>query len=129
MEQQNIEKKDGVLINKYFLGEYVWLISKSPTANLVLLFIVQHMDLDNHFTCTYTFIKDKLEISTQTISKAIKLLEDNGFIHRFKTRKFTSYTVNPQFALYPQALNKKFDLYSSFKNIYTLHTRENIKSL
>lgn len=126
------------------MPELRWLMKKSGIASSILNFIMEHMDYHNALCCSYTVFMDYFDVSKPTISRAIKLLKDNGFIDVLKSGTSNVYIVNHEVAwtsygedkkmckfngniIVSQKENKDYFYRNQFDKFKELRERENIK--
>jgi len=150
-DEQNEEEKEKVKKNKNFVQVYRqnmpelrWLMAKSGIASSLLFFILEHMDNKNALACSYAVFEDYFEVSKPTITRAIKLLKENGFIDILKMGTSNVYVVNTEIAwsswdnqkqyvqfegklLVSKKENKDYEYRSQFDKFKALRQRENIK--
>ena len=89
------------------MPELRWLMKKSGIASSILNFIMEHMDYHNALCCSYAVFMDYFEVSKPTVSRAIKLLKDNGFIDVLKSGTSNVYIVNHEVAWTSYGEDKK----------------------
>ena len=126
------------------MPELRWLMKKSGIASGIFNFIMEHMDSRNALCCSYAVFMDYFEISKPTVTRAIKLLKDNGFIDVLKSGTSNVYVVNTEVAwtswnnskqycqfdgkiLVSRKENKDYYYRSQFDKFKELRERENIK--
>lgn len=145
-EQEEQEKKNHNFIMMYrnFMPEMRWLMKKSGIASSILNFIMEHMDNKNTLMCSYNVFIDYFEISKPTVTRAIKILYDNGFIDILKSGTSNVYIVNHEIAwtswenqkkyckfdgkiLISQKENKDYVYKSQYNKFKQLREREKIK--
>jgi len=150
-DKQNEEEKEKAKKNKNFVQVYRqnmpelrWLMAKSGIASSLLFFILEHMDNKNALACSYAVFEDYFEVSKPTITRAIKLLKENGFIDILKMGTSNVYVVNTEIAwsswdnqkqyvqfegklLVSKKENKDYEYRSQFDKFKALRQRENIK--
>lgn len=85
-------------INKEYSDELRWLITASPNAYKILLFLLEHMDKYNAVMCSFIVIQEALDMSRSTASRAVKLLKEHGFIAIVKSGTSNVYIVNNELA-------------------------------
>jgi len=68
--------------------------SRSPSALSVLMFFFENMDNYNTIMVSQNVIADELEKSRQTISKAVKILEEEKVLGVGKVGQANAYIVN-----------------------------------
>ena len=133
-----------IQIYREHMPELRWLMKKSGIASSILMFIIEHMDKGNALCCSHSVLMDYFEISKPTITRAIKLLKDNGFIDVLKSGTSNVYIVNSSVAwtswsnnreyckfngtmLVSKSENKDSFYQSSFDRFKELRLREGIK--
>lgn len=141
------EQKDGnfVKIFRDHMPELRWLMGKSGVASKLLFFIIEQMDGYNALGASYQVFMDYLDVSKDTVRRAIKLLFDGGFIDILKSGTSNIYIVNQDIAWTSYGNQKKMCkfngnmLVSAIENkdyfyrnqsdrFKALRQRENIKS-
>jgi DNA-binding transcriptional ArsR family regulator len=80
--------------NNEHTGEMMWLAMKHPRAHAILYFLVDQMDYYNAVMCSYKVLEEVFKVSRQTISGAIQILKEHGFIAVLKSGTSNIYTVN-----------------------------------
>ena len=73
-----------------------WLMAKSPIAYRIFKFLVNHMDNYNAVVCSQRVLMDYFDVSRTTISRAIKLLKDKGYLAIYKSGTSNVYALNDQ---------------------------------
>lgn len=145
-EKREETKKNSnfVQIYRQNMPELRWLMAKSGIASSILFFIYEHMDGKNALACSYAVFEDYFEVSKPTITRALKLLRENGFIDVLKMGTCNVYIANEEVAwtswenqkeysrfngnmLISRKENKDYAYRSQFEKFKTLRTRENIK--
>lgn len=150
-EEQEEEEREQLAKNHNFIQLYRdnmpelrWLSIKHPFANSLLFFILEHMDNRNALACSYSIFEDYFEKSRSTIYRAVKTLEDNGFLNVLKMGTSNVYVVNENLAWTDKNTNKKFAKYdgkilvskkenkdyeyrNQFDRLKSLRERENLK--
>ena len=141
---ENIRNHDFVQLYRTHMPEIRWLMKKSGIASSILLFIMEHMDNKNALLCSYDVLEDYFEVSRTTIYRAVKLLQDEGFISVLKSGTSNVYIVNPNVAwtswsnqkeyakfdgniLISKKENKDYHYRNQFDKFKSLRERENIK--
>lgn len=71
-----------------------WLLKESPTACLILEFLVDHMDHYNAIVCSYKVIQEYFGFSHPTVARAIKILKEHNFILVVKSGTSNVYYIN-----------------------------------
>jgi len=145
-EEQQERKKNHNFIQIYRenMPELRWLMSNHSFASSILFFILEHMDTKNALACSYAVFEDYFGKSRSTVYRAIKILEDNGFIDLLKVGSSNLYLVNSelawsdkndkkQFAKYDGNIlvsrkeNKDFTYRTQFDRFKALREREGLK--
>ena len=140
------EKKNVNFIQIYRdnMPELRWLMTKQPFASSLLFFILEHMDTKNALACSYSVFCDYFEKGRTTVYRAIKILEENGFIDVLKMGTsnvyivnqdlaWTSYHTSKKYAKYDGNIlvskkeNKDYQYRSQFERFKTLREREGLK--
>lgn len=126
------------------MSELRWLMSNHSFASSLLFFILEHMDNRNALACSYSVFEDYFDKSRSTVYRAIKLLEENGFLNVLKMGSSNVYVVNEdlawsdsndkkKFAKYDGKIlvskkeNKDYEYQSQFDRFKALRERENLK--
>ena len=134
-----------VQIYREHIPELRWLMKKSGIASSILMFIIEHMDNGNALCCSHSVLMDYFDISKPTVTRAIKLLKENGFIDVLKSGTSNVYIVNSSIAwtswnnkreyckfngamLISKSENKDFYYKSNFERFKELRLREGIKT-
>ena len=145
-EEKKKEEKNYNFIQLYRdnMPELRWLMNTNAFASNLLFFILEHMDNKNALACSYSVFEDYFGKSRTTIYRAIKTLEENGFLDVLKMGTSNVYLVNEDLALTDKNSNKKFSKYegkilvsrkenkdyeyrSQFDRFKALREKENIK--
>jgi Fe2+ or Zn2+ uptake regulation protein len=145
-EQKQKEAKNYNFIQLYRdnMPELRWLMNTHAFASNLLFFILEHMDNKNALACSYAVFEDYFGKSRTTIYRALKVLEDNGFLDVLKMGTSNVYLVNEdlawtdsnskkKFAKYDGKIlvskkeNKDFEYRSQFDRFKSLKERENLK--
>lgn len=150
-KQKELDKKEReqknsnfVMLYRNHMPEMRWLMQKSGIASSILNFIMEHMDYQNALMCSYQVFIDYFEISKSTVTRAINLLKDNGFIDVLKSGTSNVYIVNSEIAwcswenqkkyckfqgnvLVSATENKDYHYRKQSDKFKTLRERENIK--
>ncbi|MBP3953679.1 helix-turn-helix domain-containing protein [Bacillus suaedae] len=140
------QKKNHNFIQLYRdnMPELRWLMSNHNFASSLLFFILEHMDNRNALACSYSVFEDYFNKSRSTVYRAIKLLEENGFLNVLKMGTSNVYVVNEslawsdsndkkKFAKYDGKIlvskkeNKDYQYQSQFDRFKALRERENLK--
>jgi DNA-binding transcriptional ArsR family regulator len=96
--EQAKKNRNFVQIYRDNMPEIRWLMNKNGTAAGILFFILEHMDGKNALACSYTVFEDYFDVSKATVTRALKLLRDNGFIGVLKMGTSNVYVVNTEIA-------------------------------
>lgn len=145
-KEQEERKKNHNFIQLYRdnMPELRWLMSNHTFASSLLFFILEHMDNRNALACSYSVFEDYFGKSRSTVYRAIKLLEENGFLDVLKMGTSNVYVVNEdlawsdsndkkKFAKYDGKIlvskkeNKDYEYQSQFDRFKALRERENLK--
>jgi Fe2+ or Zn2+ uptake regulation protein len=145
-EEQEDKKKNHNFIQLYRdnMPELRWLMSNHNFASSLLFFILEHMDNRNALACSYSVFEDYFGKSRSTVYRAIKLLEENGFLNLLKMGTSNVYVVNQDLAwsdsndkkkftkydgkiLVSKKENKDYEYQSQFDRFKALRERENLK--
>ena len=145
-EEQEDRKKNHNFIQLYRdnMPELRWLMSNHNFASSLLFFILEHMDNRNALACSYSVFEDYFGKSRSTVYRAIKLLEENGFLNLLKMGTSNVYVVNQDLAwsdsndkkkftkydgkiLVSKKENKDYEYQSQFDRFKALRERENLK--
>ena len=104
-EQQQVHEREEEKKNRNFvmlyrdhMPEIRWLTKKSGIATSILMFILEHMDYKNALVCSYKVFMEYFEVSSDTVRRSIRLLQENGFIDILKTGLSNVYVINPDIA-------------------------------
>lgn len=81
-------------LNLQYSKEMMWLIGANPRAAQILIFLIEHMDGYNALVCSAKLLQEALGCSQATITRAIKMLKDNGFVKIAKSGSTNVYYVN-----------------------------------
>lgn len=84
------------------------IIVQSVMAARVFIYIVRRVDKVNELHCKYTEIQSYFGVSRTTISKAIKLLSDHGYIWVYKEGTGNVYIANPDIIWTSWAKNRQY---------------------
>ncbi|WP_050184134.1 replication/maintenance protein RepL [Domibacillus robiginosus] len=147
-EEQQREQEDKntnfVQLYRDHMPEMRWLMTNHSFASSLLFFILEHMDNRNALACSYSVFEDYFGKSRMTIYRAIKLLEENGFIDVLKMGTSNVYLVNADLAwtdsrsskkyakydgkiLVSKKENKDYEYRKQFDRFKALRERENLK--
>lgn len=96
--KQEREKKstfnDFAQLNRKNIAHMIAACNADKQALRLLLFMIEKMDKYNALICSYKVFEEQLNISKATITRAIKYLKDNGFLHIKKTGTTNVYILN-----------------------------------
>ncbi|PEI90815.1 replication protein [Bacillus pseudomycoides] len=111
-EQEEREKNfNFIQLYRENMPELRWLMTNQPFASSLLFFILEHMDNRNALACSYAVFEDYFKKSRSTVYRAIKLLEENGFLDVLKMGNSNVYIVNENLAWTDKNTSKKFAKY------------------
>lgn len=113
VEQKQEQEKNANFVQLYrdHMPEVRWLMTNHSFASSLLFFILEHMDNRNALACSYSVFEDYFGKSRMTIYRAVKVLEENGFIDVLKMGTSNVYIVNADLAWTDKNNNKKFAKY------------------
>ena len=83
-----------VQFNKDMYKAEDWLMKESPIAYRIFKFLVNNMDDYNAVICSQTVLQEQFEVSRATVSRALKLLKDKGYVAVFKSGTSNVYALN-----------------------------------
>jgi len=147
-EQELREEQDKnanfVQLYREHMTEVRWLMSNHNFASSLLFFILEHMDNRNALACSYSVFEDYFGKSRTTVYRAVKLLQENGFIDVLKMGSSNVYIVNDELAwtdkkskkrfakydgkiLVSKKENKDYEYRSQFERFKALREREGLK--
>lgn len=95
-------------VNADHSEDLMWLINKYPNAFKVLLFLIDHMDKYNAVMCSYQVLEEYFGVTRQTLSSAVKVLKEHGFIHVYKSGTSNVYVTNPDIAWKSWGNNREY---------------------
>lgn len=98
MEQRNRNNKDFVMYFRPFMDELTKMAGENYTAYRIFQFFCKNMDGTNALIVSMNALGEIMDLSRQTISKAIKYLSDNGWVCVMKSGTSNVYIVNPDVA-------------------------------
>lgn len=113
--------KNFIQINKDYYKAEDWLMAKSPIAYRIFKFLINHMDHYNAIICSHVVLQENFKVSRATVSRALKILKDKGYIVVFKTGKTNVYAVNDKIVWTSWGTNYE---YSKFPANVILSTSE-----
>lgn len=147
LEEKEKSQKNGNFVQIYRenMPELRWLMANNGFACSVLFFILEHMDGRNALACSSLVLEDYFKKSRTTISRAVKLLKENGFLDILKMGNSNVYIVNTEVGwtsynnqkelakfdgkiLISKKDNKDYVYRSQFDKFKSLRQRENIKN-
>lgn len=92
------EAKDNynfVQVSRGYLAQMRKLARRSPIANEILLYLVEHMGrTTNAVVCSYKTLQEATGLSRTSVANAIKLLKEDNWIDAVKIGNATAYCVN-----------------------------------
>lgn len=94
--------------NREHSKEMIWLATKHPKANGILLFLLDQMDSYNAVMCSYKVFQESLGMGQATVARSIKTLKDAGFIDIYKSGSSNIYAVNKNLAWSSWGKNYKY---------------------
>lgn len=101
-EELNRERKspyrNWFQLNADHSEDLMWLLNKHPNSFKVLLFLIDHMDKYNAVMCSYQVLEEYFGVTRQTLSSAVKVLKEHGFIYVYKSGTSNVYVTNPDIA-------------------------------
>lgn len=83
-----------VQVNKDYYKAEDWLMAKSPIAYRIFKFLINNMDSYNAVICSYQVLQEAFDVSSSTITRAVKLLRDKKYIDVYKTGTSNIYSIN-----------------------------------
>lgn len=144
-ERENLKKnRNFVQLYRNNMPEIRWLITKNGLAANILFFLMEYMDNKNAIGCSYIVLEEHFGVSRMTLYRAIKVLEDNGFVGVLKSGNSNVYILNHEVAwsswenqkkyakidsmiLVSHKENKDYDYKYQVERFKTLRKREKIK--
>lgn len=135
---------DFVQVYRKNMPEIRWLIKENHLSASIFLFLVEYMDRKNAIACSYEVLQEYFGKSRTSIYRAIKVLEDNGFIGILKSGNSNVYVVHHEIAwsswenqkkyakldgviLVSHKENKDYEFKSQREKFNALRKRENIR--
>lgn len=94
--------------NREYSKEMIWLAGEEPRAHQILLFLLDQMDNYNAVMCSHQVLQEALKIGKTTISNAVKILKEHGFITVYKSGTSNVYAVNKNLAWSSWGNNYKY---------------------
>lgn len=84
-----------VQVSRGYLAQMRKLARKSPIANEILLYLVEHMGrTTNAVVCSYSTLQEVTGLSRTSVANAIKLLKEDNWIDAVKVGNATAYCIN-----------------------------------
>lgn len=84
-----------VQLSRGYLKEMRALTRKSPLAQEILLYLVEHMGrTSNAVICSYSTLQEVTGVGRTSVAKAIKTLKDERWLEAVKIGNATAYAVN-----------------------------------
>lgn len=115
--------EDFVMFFRNHMTELRWLAKENPTAYAIFMFLCEHMDRGNGIICPSTLLEEYFNISKRTVQRAIKHLNDNGFICIMKVGTSNAYIINPSIAW----TSKKEGIeYCQFDGTFLIDRKQNL---
>jgi len=110
MEAERKAKKnlDFVQQSRSGMKHYRKIIKKSPLAAQVFSFLSEYMNYENAVVCSSKVLQEYFEVSRTSIFRAVKILENDGFIIVGKSGNSNMYTLNPEIVWSSYGNNKKY---------------------
>lgn len=96
--QKKSPYRSWVQMNKDAYKAEDWLMSQSPIAYRIFKFLINNMDSYNAVMCSYKVLEEQFNVSSSTITRAIKLLKDKNYIDIYKSGTSNIYAVNKNIA-------------------------------
>lgn len=97
-EQRKRERKsiyqDFAQLNRKNIIHLIKASQVNPKALGVLLFFIEHCNKMNAIVCSYQVLQEQLGLSKPTVTRSIKYLKENGFIHVYKSGTSNVYVIN-----------------------------------
>lgn len=131
-EQRKREKqspfKNFVQVNKDAYKAEDWLMGKSPIAYRIFKFLIHNMDEYNAVICSYQVLKEAFDISKPTITRAVKLLKEKGYIYVFKSGTSNVYALNDKIVWNSWGTNYKYSKFPANVLLSVAEQEKNIQS-
>lgn len=96
--QKNSPYSNWYQFNRDHTADMIWLTKNHPKAQVILLFLLDQMDDYNAVMCSYQVLQEALDMSTATITRAIKVLKEKGYLAILKSGTSNVYVVNKDLA-------------------------------
>lgn len=123
---KNKENKDFVMYFRPFMDALTDMAGENYTAYKLFQFLCKHMDGGNALVVSMNALSEIMQLSRQTISKAVKYLSDNGWVCVMKSGTSNVYVVNPEVAWTSYGNQKQ---YCKFRSNVLLTSSENAEFL
>jgi len=95
MDREVKDNYNFVQVSRAYLTQMRLLARKSPIANEILLYLVEHMGrTTNAVVCSYKTLQEVTGLSRTSVANAIKLLKEDNWIDAVKIGNATAYCVN-----------------------------------
>lgn len=95
MKDEMNDNYNFVQVSRGYLAQMRKLARKSPIANEILLYLVEHMGrTTNAVVCSYRTLQEATGLSRTSVANAIKLLKEDNWIDAIKIGNATAYCVN-----------------------------------
>lgn len=94
--QKNSPYKHFAQFNIEYCKAWGLLAQQSPAALAVMMFFLEHIDNYNALVCSSSVIQEALNMSRPTVSRAVKLLREKGFVDVKKSGTTNVYLVNKE---------------------------------
>lgn len=88
--------------------DYILRVKDGSSALRIFLFLVDHMDNYNAIVCSSKVISEALDMSSATVSRAIKVLKDNEIIGIGKSGTTNIYYINKEIIWHSWATNRRY---------------------
>lgn len=84
-----------VQVSRGYIAQMRKLARKSPIANDILFYLVEHMGrTTNAVVCSYRTLQEATGVSRTSVANAVKLLKNENWIDAVKIGNATAYCVN-----------------------------------
>ena len=96
-----------VQLSRAYLKEMRSLTRKSPLAQEILLYLVEHMGrTSNAVVCSYSTLQEVTGVGRTSVAKAIRILKEDSWVEAVKIGNATAYAVNAR-VFWQAARNQK----------------------
>lgn len=102
---RDIRKKEFFVVDDEYLNGFAKHFDS--TTSLVYICLCRHVDKDQIAFPSHTYMAKKLGISRRTVSKKVKILEENNLIKRKKIRRKNGRWLNTTYTLLDKSQWKK----------------------